>query len=76
MTDINSYIDIGKKILEHDIFRDKYGIESPNFPGESLIEKTLWAICKEKDKDTFCDQEQSTTASITKTLNRIFNTGD
>jgi hypothetical protein len=75
MSDIKSYMDIGKKMLEHSLFKEKYNIESPSLPGSSLVEKTLWTICKEKDGDNLRDQSNSPTASITRKLNNLFNTG-
>lgn len=75
MSDIKNYLDIGKKMLEHPLFKDKYDLEDPKLPGSSLVEKTLWVICKEKDGDNLCNQAKSSTASITRKLNNLFNTG-
>jgi hypothetical protein len=75
MNDIQSYLDIGEKMIEHPIFKDKYEIEEPKFPGDSLIEKTLWMICREKDDYRYRNQVKSSTSSITKKLNNLFNTG-
>jgi len=75
MSDVHSYLDIGKKMLEHPLFKDKYGIEDPKLPGNSLVERTLWNICKEKDSDNLCNQEKSSTASITRKLNTLFDIG-
>lgn len=75
MSEIKSYLDIGKKILENPFFKEKYDIESPTLPGNNLVEKALWAICHEKDRVGLCNQENSSTASITRKLNILFNTG-
>jgi hypothetical protein len=75
MRDIKNYLDIGKRMLKHPIFKEKYKIQNPEFPGDSLIEKTLWTICKEKEGNNFRAQERSSTQSITRKLNKIFNTG-
>ena len=74
MSEINRYIDIGKMILTHRIFSEKHEIENPTFPGNSLIEQTLWYICREKDDDKLSKQERSSTASITRKLNNLYKT--
>lgn len=75
MSEIKSYLDIGKKMLERPLFKEKYDLESPTLPGKSLVEKTLWSVCHEKDRASLSNQVNSSTASITRKLNILFNTG-
>jgi hypothetical protein len=72
MGDIKTYNDIGEKILKNPILKEKYEIDEPNLVrGKKTIETVLRQICMEKEKHA--TQEKSSTLSITKKLNFIFN---
>lgn len=75
MSEINNYKDIGHRMLKHPIFKEKYEISNPDLDGNSPIEKTLKQICNEKDDDRLSDQERSSTTSINRKLNSVFNIG-